>query len=113
MQLRASLTISDGCCKATTSHHRNPPRDLSRDSVAPKAGVVTMEAVDALVSKFALKKMVRVSTYAGRISKTVQGITEMSFESSLLCFAEGRKIGTLQNYKTPSGIRETRMPSTV
>jgi hypothetical protein len=30
--------------------------DLSRDSLAQKAGVVTIEAVDELVSKFALKK---------------------------------------------------------
>jgi hypothetical protein len=28
-----------------------------------------------------------------------QGITEMSFESSILCFAKGRKIGTLQKDK--------------
>jgi hypothetical protein len=48
--------ISDGCCKATTSNHRNPSRDLSRDSLAKKAGLVTIEAVDGLVSKFALKK---------------------------------------------------------
>jgi hypothetical protein len=43
----------------------------------------------------------------------LQGITEMSFESSILCFAKGRKIGTHQKDKTPSGIRDTRMPSTV
>ncbi len=43
----------------------------------------------------------------------LQGITEMSLESSILCFAKGRKIGTLQKDKTPSGIRDTRMPSTV
>ena len=35
---------------------RNPSRDFSRDSLAQKAGVVTIEAVDELVSKFALKK---------------------------------------------------------
>ena len=35
----------------------------------------------------------------------------MSFESSILCFAEGHKIGTLQKDKTPSGVRDTRMPS--
>jgi hypothetical protein len=47
---------SDGCCKAITSNRRNLFRDLSRDSMAQKAGVVTIEAVDELVSKFALKK---------------------------------------------------------
>jgi hypothetical protein len=50
------INNSDGCHKATTSNHRNPSRDLSRNSLAQKAGVVTIEAVDELVSKFALKK---------------------------------------------------------
>jgi hypothetical protein len=47
---------SDGCLKATTSNHRNPSRDSSRHSLAQKTGVVTTEAVDELVSKFAPKK---------------------------------------------------------
>jgi hypothetical protein len=47
---------SYGCCKATTSNRRNLSRDSSRDSLAHKAGVVTIEAYDELVSKFALKK---------------------------------------------------------
>ncbi len=46
----------DGYCNATTPNCRNPSGDLSRDSLAQKAGVVTIEAVDELVSKFALKK---------------------------------------------------------
>jgi hypothetical protein len=51
------INNSDGCCKATTtSNRRNPSRDLSRDSMAQKAGVVTIEAVDEVVSKFVLKK---------------------------------------------------------
>jgi hypothetical protein len=50
------INNSDGCCKATTSNRRNPSRDSSRDSVAQKAGVVTIEAVDKLVSKFVLQK---------------------------------------------------------
>jgi hypothetical protein len=50
------INNSDGCPKSTTSNCRNSSRDLSRDSVAQKAGVVTKEAVDVLVSKFALKK---------------------------------------------------------
>jgi hypothetical protein len=40
------INNSDGCCKATTSNHRNPSRDLSRDSLAQKAGVVTIEVYD-------------------------------------------------------------------
>jgi hypothetical protein len=35
---------------------RNPSRDFSRDSLAQKAGVVTIETVDELVSIFLLKK---------------------------------------------------------
>jgi hypothetical protein len=54
--------------------------------------------------------MVEVETYTGRISKMLQGITEISFERSILCFAKGHKIDTLQKDKTPSGIRDTRMP---
>jgi hypothetical protein len=50
------ISNSDGCLKATTSNCRNPSRDLSHDSLAQKAGVVTIEAVDELVSKFVLKK---------------------------------------------------------
>jgi hypothetical protein len=50
------INNSDGCCKATTSNRRNQSRDFSGVSVAPKSGVVTIEAVDELVSKFALKK---------------------------------------------------------
>jgi hypothetical protein len=50
------INNSDGCCKATTSKHKNPSRDLLRDSLAQKAGVVTIKAVDKLVSKFMLKK---------------------------------------------------------
>ena len=48
------INNSDGCCKATTSNRRNPSRDSSRDSLAQKAGVVTIEAFDELVSNFAL-----------------------------------------------------------
>jgi hypothetical protein len=43
----------------------------------------------------------------------IEGIMEMSFESSVLCFSKGHKIGTLQKDKTPSGVRDTRMLSTV
>jgi hypothetical protein len=50
------INNSDGYCKATTSNCRNPSWELSRDSLAKKAGVVTIETVDELVSKFALKK---------------------------------------------------------
>jgi hypothetical protein len=50
------INNSDRCCKATTSNCRNPSRVLSVDSVAQRAGVVTIEAVDELVSKFLLKK---------------------------------------------------------
>jgi hypothetical protein len=50
------INNSDGCCKATTSNCRNPSRDSSRESLAQKAEVVTIEAYDELVSKFALKK---------------------------------------------------------
>ncbi len=50
------INNSDGCCKATTSNCRNPSRDLSCDSLAKKAGVVTIEAYDELVSKFTIKK---------------------------------------------------------
>ena len=50
------INNSDGCCKATTSNRRNPSRDSSHDSLAQKSGVVTIEAYDELVSKFALKK---------------------------------------------------------
>jgi hypothetical protein len=50
------INNSDGCCKATTSNHRNPSRDSSRDSLAQKARIVTIQAYDELVSKFALKK---------------------------------------------------------
>jgi hypothetical protein len=50
------INDSDGCCKATTSNCRHPFRDSSCDSLAPKAGVVTREAVDELVSKFHSKK---------------------------------------------------------
>jgi hypothetical protein len=50
------INNSDECHKATTSNCRNPSRDLSHDSVAQKAGLVTIEAVDELVSQFALKK---------------------------------------------------------
>jgi hypothetical protein len=49
------INNSDGCRKATTSNRRNPS-DLSHDRLALKAGVVTTEAVDELVSKFALRK---------------------------------------------------------
>ncbi len=50
------INNSDGCCKATMSNHRNPSRDSSHDSLAQKAGLVTIEAYDELVSKFELKK---------------------------------------------------------
>jgi hypothetical protein len=50
------INNSDGCPKATTSNRKNPSRDSSRNSVAQKAGVVTTEAVDELVSRFVLKK---------------------------------------------------------
>ncbi len=41
----------------------------------------------------------------------LQGITEMSFESSILCFAKSRIIGTRQKDKIPSGVRDTKVPS--
>jgi hypothetical protein len=50
------INNSDRYCKATTSNRRNPSRDLSHDSVAQKAGVVTIEAVDELVSNLQSKK---------------------------------------------------------
>jgi hypothetical protein len=39
-----------------TSNHRNPSRDLSRDSLAQKSGVVIIDSVYELISKFGLKK---------------------------------------------------------
>jgi hypothetical protein len=50
------INNSDGCQKSTTLNRRNPSRNFSRDRLAQKAGVVTIEAVDELISKFALKK---------------------------------------------------------
>jgi hypothetical protein len=46
----------DGCCKATTSNSRSLSRDFSRESLVQNYRVVTIEAVNELVSKFALKK---------------------------------------------------------
>ncbi len=59
------INNSDGCHKATTSNHRNPSRDLSGDRVAQRAGVVTIEAYDELVSKFALKKWLKYKDTLG------------------------------------------------
>jgi hypothetical protein len=47
---------SDGCPKATTSKSRNPSKDSSLDSLVQKAGVVTIEAYDELISRFKIKK---------------------------------------------------------
>ncbi len=52
----STINNSDGCHKATTSNHRNLSRDSSCDSLTQKAGVVTREAYDELVSKFTHKK---------------------------------------------------------
>ncbi len=49
----SNINSSDGCCNQIC---RKPSKDLSRDSLAQKAGVATIEAVDELVSKFVLKK---------------------------------------------------------
>jgi hypothetical protein len=38
---------------------------------------------------------------------------EVPFESSILCFTTGRKIGTYQQGETPQGFKDSRMPSTV
>jgi hypothetical protein len=54
--MESIIINSDGCRKATTSKSRNPSMYSSRDSLAQKAGVVTIEAYDELVSKIALKK---------------------------------------------------------
>ncbi len=43
----------------------------------------------------------------------LQGIGETPFENLILCFATGRKIGTLQKVKTPQDVNDTRMPSPV
>jgi hypothetical protein len=48
----------------------------------------------------------------GEYPKFYKGLQKMSFESSMLCFAEGHTIGTLQKDKTLSGVRDTRMSST-
>jgi hypothetical protein len=69
------INNSDGCCKATTSNRRNPSRDLSPYSVAQKAGVVTIEAVDELVWKFALKKeWLKYKHMLGEYPKRYKGI---------------------------------------
>jgi hypothetical protein len=90
------INNSDGCCKATTSHRRNPSRDLSCHSLAQKAGVVTIEAVDGLVSKFALKKeWLKYKYMLGEYPKHYKGLGKYHLELyTLFCH-------TLQNCHTP------------
>jgi hypothetical protein len=47
---KSIINNSDEYCKATTSNRMCPSRDLSGDSMAQRAGVVAIEAVDELVS---------------------------------------------------------------
>jgi hypothetical protein len=105
---------SDGCCKATTSNRRNPSRDLSCDNLAPKAGVVTIEAVDELVSKFAIKKeWLKYKHMLGEYPKHYNGLQKCHLRALYSVLPKAAKVGTLQKDKTPSVIRDTRMPSTV
>jgi hypothetical protein len=68
------INNSDGCSKATTSNWRNSSRDSSSDSLAQKAGVVTIESYDELVSKFALKKeRLKYKDTLGEYPKRYQG----------------------------------------
>jgi hypothetical protein len=86
----------------TASISRYPLREKSNCHLIKIAGTLSLEAVDALHSNFAVNNECRkYKKYTWRISVMLPGIEEMSFESPILCFATGCKISTLQKVKTP------------
>jgi hypothetical protein len=94
------INNSDGCRKATTSNCRNPSRDLSHNSVAPKAGVVTIEAFDELVSKFALKKeWLKYKHTLGEYPKHFKGLRKCHLRALNSVFPKAAKLAHSKKIK--------------
>jgi hypothetical protein len=94
------INNSDGCRKATTTNHRNPSRDSSRDSLAQKAGVATIEAYDELVSKFALKKQwLKYKHLLGEYPKHYKGLQKCHLRALYSVFPKAAKLAHSKKIK--------------
>ncbi len=94
------INNSDGCRKATTSNRRNPSRDLSRDSMAQKAGVVTIEAIDELISKFTLKKeWLKYKHMLGEYQKCYKGLQKCHLRALYSVFPKAAKLAHFKKIK--------------
>jgi hypothetical protein len=96
----STINSSDGCCKATTSKRRNPSRDSSRDSLAQKAGVVTIEAFDELVSKYALKKeWLKYKHLLGEYPKCYKGLRKCHLRALYSVLPKAAKLALSKKIK--------------
>jgi hypothetical protein len=94
------INNSDGCCKATTSNRRNPSRYSSRDSLAQKAGVVTIEAYDELVSKFAPKKeWLKYKHFLGEYPKCYKGLWKCHLRALYFVMPKAAKLAHSKKIK--------------
>jgi hypothetical protein len=94
------ISKSDGCRKAITSNCRNPSRDLSCDSLAQKSGVVNIEAVDELVSKFALKKeWLKYKHTLGEYPKCYKGLRKSHLRALYSVFPKAAKLAHSKKMK--------------
>jgi hypothetical protein len=85
----------------TASINRDPLRDKSNCRLIKYAGTLTLEAVDALRSNFAVKKKcMKYTSILGEYPRCYRGLGKCHLRT-LFCFANGCKIGTLPKVKTP------------
>jgi hypothetical protein len=86
----------------TASISRYPLRDKSNCRFIKIAGTLSLEAVDALRSNFAVdNECKKKKIILGEYPTCYRGLGKCHFESLILCFASGHKIGTLQKVKKP------------
>jgi hypothetical protein len=79
-----------------------------------KAGVITIEAVDVLLSKFVLKKeWLKKKKLLGEYPKRYKGLWKCHLRALYSVLPKAAKLALSKKNKTPSGIRDTKMPSTV
>jgi hypothetical protein len=100
------INNSDGCCKATTSNRRNPSRDLSYANLVQKAEKVTIEAVDEIVSKFALKKeWLKYKHTLGEYQKCYKGLQKCNLRALYSVLPKAAKLAHSKKINTIRHLR--------
>ncbi len=105
---------SDRFHLGTASINRDPLRDKSNCCLIKYAGTLTLEAVDALRSNFAVnKECMKYKSILGDYPRCYRGLGKCHLRALYSVSPQAAKLALSKKVKTPWGVNDTRMPSTV